>query len=138
MNTKKVLTLLGASALVAFLAVLSLTSVSVIQGQGTDVELPSQSFLPQQPAAAPEGTAPPSLPPATNLPPAPIEQPTAPEAAQVPTSAEAPAVAQLPAAGSGGMLDESGGVLAWLIFMGIGGAFLVSIGGLASLRNHKS
>jgi len=145
-TTKKVVILLGGTALAAVLAVLSVSSVSMIQGQGTDVgygvnlDLPTDSLNPEE--AAPEASAP-SAPPATNLPPAPIEQPTAGEAqvpvsGEAPTSAGAPAATELPSAGSGGMLDQDGGVQSWLILMVIGAAVLTGVGGLASLRSHKS
>ena len=127
MSTKKVLALLGASAAVAFLAVASMTSVSIIQGQGTDVGTDVPRFNAPRFSAPTAVPAPPSLPPATNLPPAPVEQPT---------SGQAPAAAQLPAAGSGGMLDENGGAQVWLVLMAAGAA-LVGLGGLASLRFHK-
>ncbi len=119
---KKVAALLGTGVAVAFLALASMTSIPIIQGEGTDVGTDVRP-----PIGVRSDTSRPSLPPASYLPPAPIEQPI---------SGQAPAAAELPAAGTGGARDESGGWQTWMLLAIMGGA-LVASGGLASLRFHK-
>lgn len=161
MNSRNVVILLGTAAAAAFLVVMSMGSVSITHGQGTDVGTdvgpgPGIDFrVPGGPAGLPQGApeepegvpgepsaGPPSQPPATFEPPTVIEEPTAPGGAETPTAAESPAAAELPSAGSGGLLAENAGVPAWLIFTAVGaaflaGTFLIGIGGLSRSRYHR-
>jgi hypothetical protein len=140
MSTTKVFIVLGTTALAAILVVTSLTTGSIVQGQGTDLPtdlyVPSGSINLNLDFGTDDGSTS-SQPPASTQPPTTIDQPTGSEGAQVPTSAEAPAATQLPAAGSAGLLNGNGGVQTWLVLMALGAAFLAAAGGLSTLRFHK-